>query len=285
MKKAIYFWFSGIFVLLIYFLVSNLWVAPMAYQDLSLGEFIIGRWHLRESAPPSNYFVTEVEFINAETMLVDIETPEGPIYNLMFHYEFIGENRIRIRGRLGDEWQLTKKDDELIVDSSRWPGNYKNTYQRTQNINWSLIAFVLALFAFGTAFINFRLVSDGDVQNTNSIITNKKLSGLFNKIIWIAIFISIWVLGVVSGSIFWSFPSLLRVRLPWDSALSFELGIIMLILGIKIIRVNRFVINESGFLLKGIQFLGTFMVGNAFWGIVTAIMKLALFILYGSYFS
>jgi hypothetical protein len=265
--------------------VSFWGTASKVYQDLPLDEFIIGRWHLLNNTPFNNYIVTEVEFTNSKTMLVDIETPEGAIYNIMFQYEFIGENRIRIRGRLGDEWQLTKKDDELVIDSNQWPGRYKSTYQRLNNTNEPFIAFVLVFFVFGTAFINFRLASDGDLENTNSVITNMKLSDLFNKKLQIAIISGVWILGVISGSVSWSFPFLLKIGLPWDSVFSFELSVILLILGIKIFRVIRDRRYDSNILLKGFPYLGIFLVGNSCWGIVAALIRLMLFIFYGSYFS
>jgi len=258
---------------------------PRGYENASIAEFVVGRWELQESQPTSDYYIRELEFIKPDTLLVDVNFSGGAYYNIPFDYSIISENRIKITGRLSDEWEMEQKGGLLLIRSTWWPSSSSVfVYRRKGTIHWPLVSLTLGVLAIGTLLFTRPQSWHSDIREHALYMKNYRLPILYRSILKYFARLLVFGFGIFVGLTAWSWPPLLRIRVPWDSILTLELSTILLILGIKIIRTNHLapeisVISARG----GWHFLGVLIAGCGILGLGTGLVKLSLFILFGSY--
>jgi len=243
-------------------------------------DFPIGRWVLEESESSDQFSIKAMDFVDFDTLLLYITKNGINHYNVQYQYTFIAENKIRITAprRLTSEWEVIKSGDLLILNSNVWPGG-TGVFKRGVNMNWPTIAILLGFCIAGSFLIvppltkteNQGLGRQGTKQTNHS-----NLSAYIHRIIGT---LTVFVIGTAVGLLMWSWPPLLRIRLPWDTIIILELSVILFVVGMRTIRANLpifVLIGKIGWL----YFLGILLIGVSIPGVVSGLAKLIVFILF-----
>jgi len=93
-------------------------------------------------------------------------------------------------------------------------------------------------------------------------------------------------IGMLIARNAWIRPSFLLIRIPWDSLIMIEISILILILAIDNIHKDRIVfwISRMSISTGGLRhYFGILTLGFSVWGICLGILKLAIFLRFGSY--
>ncbi|MDR3573715.1 MAG: hypothetical protein P4L50_07630 [Anaerolineaceae bacterium] len=282
MRKINYFWMVGILIPL--FLISIYAIEDQqAHINLSLQQFIVGRWKLRGNLSRNDIIPFEFEFAPPSTLIWNFNSPDGTFYNSVYHYQFIGENKIQITGRDGDDWVIENQGNLLIIHSGHEP-TQAIVYQRLPVVDWRIPVIIL-LFLVVASFLvaakhlklNKKMVKERDYKNPEYL-------DLYQSAVNNLIALPVFGLGLITGNIIWNLPALLLIKLPWDAIITLEMATLFLIFGITAIIVNRFTSKILTFSIKGFYYhLGVFIISYSIWGIIEGLLRLILFILYGSY--
>jgi hypothetical protein len=251
------------------------------YDNEVFSEFIIGTWDLQESQPNSDYTLRELEFVDSENLIVDIDYPDGAHYNVIFQYGFTKQNTISVVGRTSDEWQIEKRGNTLVIHTASWPGNDAFlVYRRKTSVSWHLASYlgILTIYTYSVLLKVKR-----KIVMTKAL---KKDLGFPKSTFGLIGYCLLFLFGVLVGIIAWSYPPLLRVRLPWDSILMLELSILILIIRVLITRTDFFSLNARGYSNQRLSdILGYFLLGFGFCGLGISLVKLSLFLVYRSYLA
>ena len=249
---------------------------------MAFPEYLIGTWKIEESQPISDYIIRELDFADSDTMITDIEYSKGAYYNIKFQYEFIEQNKIKIEGRSGDEWQIERKGDLLVIHSTSWPGNRLLVYKRIIPINWSLIVLIIGILTIETYLVVLLEIKQQALVVNTQVKDTRALKNILRHLVYFSTFI----LGALIGLIIWSWPPLLRIRLPWDSIIMFELSTVILITRLMIIRTKYFLLKISTYSVeRWLPILGSFLLGFGLCGLGISLMRLILYLMYESYLN
>ena len=253
--------------------------------EIPLSQFVIGRWrqtksNLAESgSSPIEY---QLEFIDHEKLIYNEKSNQSRTQNLVFHYEFIGKNRIRIESRLITEWNVSKVNENLAITPSDSFGP-KGVLERAPMINWPSIALLLffAIIGSGVAARQSLAATRKTLRHpaTSEYKTSKASNGYWPKISAIAFLGT----GIYIGTSALNWWANLFIRLPWDTIIFLEVCGLALILSITAISVNKTATEDQTFQRKWRWNLGFFILGISVGGIIVSLIKLTVFAYLGSY--
>lgn len=245
--------------------------------------FLIGKWILQQHFSPAQFSIYELEFVDSDTLICNTSDNGQNTYNIQFQYVFIGENRIKITAprRLSSEWEILTEGDELVIKSSTWPEGV-GVFKKSTVMNWSSVAIWLSLCVIGTFLITIPRTKTKNGELSVANIGQYQSAGLSRYTIYNLMALAFFISGLFGGMLIWSFPPLLRVRLPWDAVITLELGAILVILGIRTILANHRVFMEAR-TISWIYLLGIFLLGAGALGMIIGSGRLFIFIETGFY--
>lgn len=272
--------------------ITLIMIGPLFFYLESNGElfgnsekenFLIGKWILQRHQSSAQFIIYDLEFVDSDTLICNTSNKGKNTYNIQFQYDFIGENRIKITAprRLSSEWEVLNEGDELLINSSPWPGG-AGVFKKSTTVNWSSVALWLSLCVIGTFFITIprTKTKNGELHVVN--ISRHQFAGLSQYSIHNLIALAFFIGGLVSGFLIWSSPPLLRVRLPWDAVITLELGSIPVIFGIRTIIANQRAFMEAR-IISWNYLLGIFLLGAGAMGMIIGSGRLFIFIETGFY--
>jgi hypothetical protein len=252
------------------------------YESIKLTEFIIGTWQIQTSQPTSDYAITELDFVDSNTLVADIDFSGGAYYNVQFQYKFLDPSSIKLTGRGSDEWQIARNRNLLVIHSTSWPGKDQVlVYKRKIPINWPVIALTITCAIVGIYLNKLAGHKAKAIAHKTSIKDTGTPRSILRDILYSGMFMS----GILFGLLIWSYPPLLRIRLPWDSIIILEFSILILSARIWLYGINR---------RAEIPALSAEWWRNVFWflvsgfgfcGIGISLVKLVLYFIYKSYLT
>jgi hypothetical protein len=190
--------------------------------NASLSESILGQWETTSlvgfgAAGAPAYF--QVDFIDASTLLIDIDAPRARWSNIQFVYKFTGPRTIHISERVADDWDLRLEDDRLIITSRQWLHEGATvSYSRVRAPNWPLVCLGLLLSAIALfAFPIPRTPSKTSISIRPAPIPTSSRDAL----LLIGSGVLAIVVGFLNGSYVWFWPALTFNRPPWNDFLVF----------------------------------------------------------------
>jgi len=83
--------------------------------------YLIGKWEgefYQEASSKDGYEKYELTFLPFNTLIVDITRSEEKIRGIRFSYSVYEENRVRITGRLINDFKVIAKGKDLIIEDS-----------------------------------------------------------------------------------------------------------------------------------------------------------------------
>ena len=89
-------------------------------EDISISEFIVGRWrgeYQETTLNSSEVVIYQLEFTRPNVLVYSKISHQSTKYNVVYRYEFLEKDRIRLEGRLLDEWKLSKDGEFLSINS------------------------------------------------------------------------------------------------------------------------------------------------------------------------
>jgi len=278
--------YARLIIILMIIASSFLYLESKAGSLKSTSEegIVTGRWVLQMDRSSPQFNVYELEFVDPHTLITNISNNGQKSYNIKFQYNYIGDNRIKISSprRLSSEWEVIYEghDEQLVINSLSWPGG-TGVFRRSVTVYWPSFALFLGYCVLGIFFIPVPKISReiGGLEIAEK--NQNDLTRLQRRAILILITFVIFISGMIGGALLWSFPSLRQIRLPWDAVITIELSIILLILGLKTILTNRQVFIKP--IISWTYFLGIFLIGSGFLGIVIGAGRMFLFIQTGFY--
>jgi hypothetical protein len=253
------------------------------YSNLSLQQFIVGRWKLQGNQPRNVIEPFEFEFVPPATLIWNFDSPNGIYNNIVYHYEFVADNKIQITGRGGDEWEIEKQGNLLVVHSAHEPIS-TNVYKRLPVLNWLVIVLILGVLIVVSVLVALRRLNTNRQLEKGRGFNNPEYLDLYQDVVNNLIALPMFGLGVFIGIVIWNLPALLLIKLPWDAIITFESALIILIFGIVTIIINRFRSKASAFSSKGIWYhLGVFLIGCSIWGNIAGLFRFIFFVTFGNY--
>lgn len=251
-------------------------------QD-ALPEFVIGRWvgEFSETKNGDGLINSyQLEFIEPDQLILVYRTREGEQYNLVYLYEFIGDNRISVKSRMIDEWEINRDGKDLIIHSTY--GLVENGhYVRKAVIEWPLVALFLGMITLGLIFIQIKHL---EIRDENSLDQRLTLHAKpFTQLLQGIAFAIILCLGIALSRNLWYWHLLRMARIPWDAILIIEIGIAFLIVGVKFIVYNRKRRYISSWLRTMFIYTGVFFLGNGLGSFGFGLLKLAILLYFGYY--
>lgn len=253
----------------------------------TLSQFIIGRWggEFPESKDGET-FVTyfQLEFVEPNQLIYNRMTHEVEEYNLVFHYEFTGENQIKLQARLIDEWEIYRDGEDLKVHSTA--GLVKDgSFKRQPVIEWPLIGFILGAISLGLLFVDLPHVLQRKKMGENHSYTEQQVQTRFPSLVLKTLVqIIVFAVGLVLSYNAWYSQPLQMVRVPWDAIITLEIGVTLLIPSVKVVRLSRNKFREHSFFSTIYwNYAATFLLGSGCGGVVVGLFKLAILLYFGSY--
>jgi hypothetical protein len=240
----------------------------------------IGSWTIQRDQSSAQFTIYKLEFVDSHTLICNISNKGQKSYNIQYQYSFVGSNRIKITAprRLTSEWEIIYEGEKLVINSSAWPGGI-GVFNRSININWPLIALLVGICLVGTFFIPTNKKrgwkpSIGEMDQNNIVQFSKKIKYNLSALV---LFLS----GIITGFLLWSFPPLRQVRLPWDSVITLELSLILFIFGIRTIIANHRAF--MALIIRWNYLLGMFLIGVGVLGIIIGGGRLYFYFVMGFY--
>ena len=259
---------------------------PKVPDSSALPDFILGRWvgpfpDVHATAMPSKYY--QLEFVGADRVIVGWTTQQSEYRNLVFHYQFVSENQVRINARAADELRLDRDGEDVLIHSS-YGLIADGLYRREPTIEWPLASLLLGMATVGLLFVDLsRLLgmTGMDSSGRSKPSTWKQILGLLLKLL---VYVVAFGVGLVCAYYSWQWGSLQWVRIPWDAVILSEVGTILFILGAKLVWARQKRVKESAVLpVMGWSCLGAFLLGNSFVYLVAGLLELGMFVFLGSY--
>jgi hypothetical protein len=249
-----------------------------------LQNFIIGRWSASMDQKLPNSRLTEIEFIKPDRLIINIITKDGEYNNLTFKYHFEDDHKIKVEGRGGDEWLLNKQGEQLEIKTSSFLNSYEGLFERKPTINWLIIAILLSTLVIGSFYIGLPQALYIKVPLNKLILPLVQLSVNLLRILNLLLSFCLFGFGVMLGTFLWFCPIILNVLLPWDAVITLELSSILFILGIRTMRINyKEQISADTLYINFGPYIGYFICGIGFWGVIMSLGKILLFSITGSY--
>lgn len=286
--KKLYVWML-IGLMLLNSAITYLWptyIAPVSTDDTN---FLIGRWKLQKQLSSEQFLISEMEFVNSNTLFVNFRFQGQNFYNIKFNYAFVNKNKVRMWGQrwLPSEWDVSYHDSFIMIKSTSspgWPAWLGNVgvFERETNINWPSITWLLGLTVVA-AFVapTPKARTDGQANSQMEPRNKNFFSSAYRFIGPYLLGSIIFTLGLMTGVVLWNLPPLLQVILPWDGVIMMELSIALLIFGIRVIVANLAMIRSVK--LSWPSFGGIFIIGVCAYGLIKAMFELITFGLYGHY--
>jgi hypothetical protein len=260
---------------------------PVSHEISSLPDFISGRWvgqfseNYQEKTSVVRY---QLEFIKPDIVIYSRESAKSSLYNTVFNYEFVGEKQIRLKSRMIDEWEIRIIGADLEIHSSE--SLVKNgLYQRKPTISWEWSAVLFGMAIAGLFLEDLSILTRRkDTKNHSSELAPSIINSRWNFFLCGVVMIVGLISGYFLTSAFWYMQFLTAIRIPWDAVITIEIGVSILILGFKGIKL---IFIKSGghttaYKLFGI-YVCTFFLGYGFNGFLLGAAKLTVFIISGNY--
>jgi hypothetical protein len=203
---------------------TSLSMVPEQNPTVPMSDFIIGTWNAETTDLRSGEVVPlriQLEFTGAGYLFVDLES-DISAYNIPLRYRLLGEDRLAIEGRIGDEWTLAKTQGKLLVTGSYWPTEGPVSYERGVSPNWPLVASVIAVVAVLTIFIRPPRLGTKQPMREHSWLL--RIRGTPRKIVFAMALLACFATGILTALEMQSCPPVLRIRAPWTSVLRLEIG-------------------------------------------------------------
>lgn len=253
----------------------------------TLSQFIIGRWvgEFPESKDGETFVsYYQLEFVEPNQLIYNGRTNEVEEYNLVFHYEFTGENQIKLQARLVDEWEIYRDGEDLIIHSTA--GLVKNgSFKRKPVIEWSLIGLILGVISLGLLLVDLPHLLQRAKKGENHSYTEQQVPTRFPSLV-LKTLVQIIVFGVglvISYNAWYSQP-LRMIRIPWDAIITLEIGASLLILNVKAAKLSRNKFKEHSFFSTTYwNYAATFFLGSGCGSVVIGLFKLVILLYFGSY--
>jgi hypothetical protein len=244
--------------------------------------FLIGKWVLQRGQSSAQFSIYELEFVDSNNLICNTSDNGQENYNIKFHYNYIGENRIKIIAprRLSSEWEVIDEGGQLVVNSSPWPGGV-GIFRRGTTVNWPSIALLLSFCVIGTFFITIPRTKMENGKLGASASSQNQPAGSSGYVIHSLIALVFFISGVMGGFLIWSLSPLLRVRLPWDAVITLELSAVLFIFGIRTLIANHRAFTKS--IISWNCLLAVFLIGAGALGIIIGAGRLFIFTETGFY--
>jgi len=258
-------------------------------EYLSLQEFVVGRWvgeYIGEDngIPYREYY--QLEFVKPNKIIFNMKTHQSTTYNDLYSYRFIGENRLEIRSRNVDEWELLKVNDSLYIRSRGNLVKYM-PFRRVPSISWGIVALIFGIIIIVIFMIAILPVYQGNLSRTKIVTPSKLLQwARQNSLRKISIFFLIgiaFIIGWFSSMNFWESYSLRTIRLPWDTVISIEIGILFLLFGVKTLLIGLESPKLSPVFAFILNSVGVFVLGWGAYGVILGLSRLILILFFGQY--
>jgi len=253
-----------------------------ATGEQKLQDFIIGKWEgLQTQSSLDATTQYKLEFMDTGTLLFSVKSQSVEYYNIEYEYHFVSNDRIRVKNdRAGEaEWSLIQERAYLKV---QMPNSREYVvFQRTPGIMWNVFAISLSVLAIAT-LLNSPIASHGSTEKadsyspppTHAIKNYRGLAFTFWQILVLIVFFGIGLL-IANKADRWSL--FLQIDEPWQPIIAFEIGMIMFIIGARLVRVHWPIIQSSIHVKKAFnQYLGVFLVGSGVYGILISLLVIVI---------
>ncbi|GAP18558.1 hypothetical protein [Levilinea saccharolytica] len=277
-------------LLICFFVVGCGFLVLSGYKSLQpqgdgLSDYVVGTWvnKVPQSSLDSidnSYY--QLEFQKPGKLILNRVDGKQPLNNLLLYYEVDEVGQMIMTGRERGIFRISRDEEDLIIQSEVF-SNLAGRYQRKPTIEWSAVAFLLALVIFwlGSASIS-RFLPAIEKSRGNLILKNR--IGKMRLIILILFAAIAFYLGWKISDPLWRFPLITMIRLPWDAIISIELSLFMILPILWILyglngkfQNNQFLINMI------IANAGSLLFGMCLNGLFLGIMKLLILVIVGSY--
>ncbi len=260
-------------------------------KEVPISIWSLGEWYgIAEIQYGGKNYSTniKVDFINSRRIMLYIsEIPDGEdaselFYGIPFTYEYISPSGLSLISRERAEWNLVKDGSHLIIsDIDNAFFNLPVTLTRRPRVD-RLLVFLMAVVFIGIYFSKFPKLRE-DLEEAVDIDQpdwKRKLTNRILTIIAIALTgilgfrMGIFILALVSQHSYFFF-----FGMPWGQFLILEVGLLLALVGARIIiQVFKTGGSDTKLLLNiGKYCLGMFLVGNATYGILAGMVLWGVF--------
>ncbi len=254
-------------------------------QSDGLSGFILGTW--TNHVPGSNFDGAEnvyyqLEFRKPDLLILNRMNGEQPLYNLLLHYKVDAAGQLIVTGREGGIFHITHDGEYLIIQSER-TSYLAGRYMRKPTVEWSAVAFLLALGIFGISSASFLKFLPA-IKISRDKLTQKHEVRKSNLLISILFIVIASYIGWAISEPLWQRSFITTIRLPWDALITIELSLLMILMVFWILSrlkeefplrqiLSKIMVLVVGFLLLGMSLNGLFL----------GIIKLIVFVTVGGY--
>ena len=262
--------------------------APQSTEKKSLPDFIIGRWIGKFSEVKDGITYDEIyqlEFIEPDTLIYSGKKLDSSLYNMVFTYHFIQPDRIAVIARASDSWELSQENDSLIIHSNEFYLR-NGSYERIPTTNWGVITIAFSGLLIVLVVFSLRRYFNKRIPEANASLPQNKYFPSFNwffKILFILANAGLMIAGANLALSFWRIFALESIRLPWDGVVAVDIGVALVIAGVFLMRFPYRSKKLSLFSFLILSFLGILIIGSSFHGLISGVLRIAVFLSFGYY--